>query len=83
MEASRSGELVEVYRSDSFVGADRIVRVVLAPEGVEAEVIDRNDREFPGAGQPGGYFVAVKADQREQAQALIAEAKENGLLTED
>jgi hypothetical protein len=77
-----NGELVEVFRADTFLLADKIARVVLNAEGLEASVIDRTDHELPGVGQPGGYFVVVDAVQRERAVGLIEEARTNGLITE-
>lgn len=80
--ATKPGEeLVEVYRAGSAVEADKIVTVVLNPEGIEASVLDRNDREFPGIGQSGGYFVAVDESQKERALQLIDEAVKNGVVT--
>ena len=81
MPESEAEELVEVYRAESYVEADKLVRVVLNPEGVEARVIDRNDREFPGAGQSGGYFVAVEESKKERALQLIDEAVKNGVIS--
>jgi len=75
-------ELVEIFRADSLVAADKIVTVVLNPEGIRASVIDKNDREFPGAGQSGGYFVAVEDSKKERALELIDEAVKNGVITE-
>jgi len=80
-EEARAQELVEVYQADSIVAADKIVTVVLNPEGIEATVLDKNDREFPGIGQSGGYFVAVEESKRERALQLIDEAIKNGVVT--
>lgn len=80
--ATKTGEeLVEVYRAGSAVEADKIVTVVLNPEGIEASVLDRNDREFPGVGQPGGYYVAVDESQKDRARELIDEAVKNGVVS--
>lgn len=75
-------ELVEVYRAESLVEADKIVTVVLNPEGIEASVVDKNDREFPGAGQPGGYYVTVEESKKERALELIDEAVKNGVVAD-
>jgi len=84
MERTRkAGDLVEIFHTESIVVAQEIVDAILAPEGVEATLHDRKDQAFPGVGQPGGFYVAVPADQREKAVGLIDEARENGLLDAD
>jgi hypothetical protein len=83
MDRTQSDDLVEIFQADALISAQKIVDVVLAPGGVEAQIHDRKDRALPGVGQPGGYFIAVPQSQREKAVGLIDEARENGFLDED
>ncbi len=84
MEPNRTpDQFVEVFHTDSVVEARKIVDVLLVPDGIEASVHDRKDLAFPGVGQPGGFYIAVAASQREKALGLIDEARENGFLDDD
>jgi len=83
MDRTQSDDLVEVFQTDALISAQKIVDVVLAPGGVEAQIHDRKDQALPGVGQPGGFFIAVPQSQREKAVGLIDEARENGFLDED
>jgi hypothetical protein len=83
MDRTRTDDFVEVFQADGMISAQKIVDVVLAPGGVEAQIHDRKDQALPGIGQPGGYFIAVPESQREKAVGLIDEARENGFLDED
>ena len=69
-----ANDFVEIYRTDSQTEATRIVEVVLCPQGVQAVLHDRTDHSFPTpASQPGNYFVAVLAAERDRALALLDE----------
>jgi hypothetical protein len=83
MDATRRDDYVEVFRSDGLIAAQKIVDVILAPGGIEAQIHDRKDLALAGIGQPGAFFIAVPASQREKAVGLIDEARENGFLDED
>ncbi len=73
-------DFVEVYGTSSTHVPQKILDVLLAPEGIEATIHDRANGMFPTAGEPGGYFVAVSGDQAERARQIIAEALRNGFL---
>ena len=67
-----SGEYVEVHRSDDQGEALRIVDTVLLPAGIQAVIHDRVDHAMPApASQPGGYFIAVPAEDKDKAIDLI------------
>ncbi len=67
-------DFVEIYETDSQARAARIVAVVLRAQGVEAVLHDRTDHAIPApASQPGSYFIAVPADDRERALTLLRE----------
>jgi hypothetical protein len=72
--------LVEVFRTDSPIAAQKVLDVILMPEGIRAVLHDREARMFPGAGKPGGVFIAVASEDRDRAIALITEAEQNGFL---
>ena len=76
-------DFVEVFHTDSLVEAQKMVDVLLAPEGIEASVHDRQDMAFPGVGQPGGFYIAVPAEHREKAIRLIDEARDGGFVDKD
>jgi hypothetical protein len=76
----KSLAFVEVYRAASTQSAQKILDVLLAPEGIEAMVHDRRDSMFPGVGEPGAYFVAARADQADRAREILDEAQRNGFL---
>ncbi len=71
---------VEVWIAPSTVVAQKILDVLLTPEGIEATVHDRRDAMFPSEGEPGGYYVAVRADQADRAREILDEARRNGFL---
>ena len=83
MATTPTDDLVEVFQADDAIAAQKIVDVVLAPGGVEGLIHDRKDQALPGLGQPGAFYIAVPASQREKAVGLIDEARENGFLDED
>ncbi len=67
-------DFVEIYHTDSPSEADRLVDVVLRPQGIEAVMHDRMSHAIPApASEPGEVSIAVPAAQREQAEALLAE----------
>ena len=81
--ASESGEYVEVYHTDSTIVAQKILDVLLLPEGVQALVHDRKEGMFPGQGLPGAVYIAVLKEQEDAARELIGEAHENGFLEDE
>jgi hypothetical protein len=83
MATAKNTDVVEVYRTESTIVAQKIVDVILIPDGINAVVHDRSDRAFPGIGQPGGWFVAVPGLQREEALRLIGEAMDNGFIDDE
>jgi hypothetical protein len=74
------GDLTEVFHTDSPIAAQKVLDVLLRPEGIGAVVHERRDRMFPGAGKPGGVYIAVAASDRDRAVALLEEALANGFL---
>ena len=67
-------DYVEVHRTADQEEALRIRDVVLRPAGIEAVIHDRVDHALPApASQPGGYFIAVPAADRERALTLLAQ----------
>jgi hypothetical protein len=65
-------DYVEVYSTDDQVEAFRLVDAVLRPAGIEAVIRDRMAHALPApASQPGGYFIAVPAADRDRALELI------------
>lgn len=73
-------EFVEVYRTESPIVSQKVLDLVLGPEGIEGVVHDRKEAMFVGVGKPGGYFIAVPKEQQARAAELIAEAEQNGFL---
>ncbi len=84
MSPTRKAEdFVEIFVTDSTMTAQKIIDVLLAPEGIEVRLHDRKDQAFPSVGQPGGVFIAVPEGQRDKAVGLLDEARENGYLNEE
>jgi hypothetical protein len=79
----KASDFVEIYHADSRIAAQKIIDVILAPEGVETMVHDRLAEHLPGMGLPGGVYIAVPDDQREKAVGLLDEARENGFLEDE
>ncbi len=79
-ESRNPDDIVEIFHTDDPLAAQKIVDVVLVPEGIDATLHDRKDAVFPATGQPGGVYIAVPVAQREKAVGLIDEARENGFL---
>ncbi|HKA88170.1 MAG TPA: DUF2007 domain-containing protein [Haliangiales bacterium] len=78
--ADKSPRFIEVYQARSTMAAEKILDVLLLPEGIEATIHDRRPIMFPGVGEPGVYFVAVHADQADRAREILDEAQRNGFL---
>jgi hypothetical protein len=78
-----AGDLVEVFQTDSLIAAQKVLDVILGPEGIKAVLHERRDQMFPGAGKPGAVFIAVASADRGRAVALIEEAEQNGFLEPD
>jgi hypothetical protein len=72
--------LVEVYRTDSRLVAQKVLDTLFAPESIFVAVHDRLDAMLPGSGQPGGLYLAVERADRERAVAILTEAHQNGYL---
>lgn len=73
--------MVEVYRCNSEMEADRALVEVLEPEGIEGFRRTRMSRALPApAAEPGSYFIAVYASQAGRARELLAEALEDEAL---
>jgi hypothetical protein len=81
--ANDSAEYVEVFHTDSTIVAQKILDLLLVPEGVRAQLHDRKEGMFPGQGLPGGVYIAVVKEQEDAARELIGEALENGFLGDD
>jgi hypothetical protein len=77
---SKAEDFVEIYHAESQMAAQKIVDVLLTPAEIPVRIHDRIDQAFPSVGQPGGVFIAVPADQRERALAILDEAREDGYL---
>jgi len=83
-QTHKAGEFVEIYQAESQIAAQKIVDVLLGPEGIEVMLHDRLNVVAPApAGQAGGFFIAVPADQRERAVTILEEAKDNGYLDDE
>jgi hypothetical protein len=76
-------DFVEVYHTNTTAEAQKILDVILAPQGVEGVIHDRQDHAFiaPSA-QAGSVSVAVPFGSREQAILLLQEARAAGYLDE-
>jgi hypothetical protein len=83
MSPHRAQDFVEIYQAGSPIAAQKIVDVLLAPEGIEVMLHDRMNVVAPADSQTGGVFIAVPAEQREKAVALLDEARENGYLDDE
>jgi hypothetical protein len=79
----KARDFVEIYRAQSAIAAQKIVDVVLAPEGIEVMLHDRINVVGPAPTQFGGVYIAVPEDQREKAIGLVDEARENGFLDDE
>jgi hypothetical protein len=77
---SNPEDFVEIYHTDSLMAAQKIIDVLLTPAGIAVQIHDRIDQAFPSLGKAGGVFIAVQADLREKALAILDEAREDGFL---
>ena len=73
-------DIVEVFEASTLAAAQKILDVLLLPEGIEVDLHDRSDHAFPTEGQPGGYFIAVPLAQAARAREVLSEAMKNGFL---
>lgn len=79
-----SEEMVEVYRCNSTMEADRAIVEVLEADGIEAYRRSRVSSSLPApASEPGNYFIAVEASEAARAQALLEQALTDGVLDPD
>jgi len=78
--ANTPTDIVEVFKASTRLAARKILDVLLLPEGIEAFLHDRSDEMFPAKGQPGGYFIAVPAEQVGRAREVLEDALKNGFL---
>jgi hypothetical protein len=76
----KASDFVEVYHTDSTIMAQKILDVILAPGDIDGVLHNRRSEAFPSAAQPGGWFVAVHIDKRDEAVRLLKEALENGYI---
>ncbi len=69
-----AADYVEIHRTSDRQEADRLIKTVLEPEGIEAVIHDRVDHALPAPdAQAGAYFIAVPESQRDKARALLDE----------
>ncbi len=73
-------DFVEIFQAESAITAQKIVDVLLAPEGIEVMLHDRMNVVAPAGTQFGGVYIAVPAEQRDQAIGILDEARANGYL---
>ncbi len=79
-----SGDLVEVYRTDSDFVAQVAVEEVLRPAGIATFIHDRQSHAIPvPASLPGQVAIAVPSSQADRAAQLLREARLDGLLVDD
>jgi hypothetical protein len=77
-------DYVEVFYTHSTSEARKILDVILAPEGVEGFIHDRQDHAFPAPGtQTGAVCIAVSKVDKVKAAQLLREAQESGYLTNE
>ncbi len=79
----KARDFVEIYHAQSAIAAQKIVDVILAPEGIEVMLHDRVNVVAPASSQFGGVYIAVPSEQREKAVGLLDEARENGYLDDE
>jgi hypothetical protein len=73
--------LVEVYRTNRDMEANRILVEVLEPARVDGFRRDRVVHALPAPdAEVGGYFIAVYAQDAERARDLIRQALEDEVL---
>ena len=76
-----SEEMVEVYRANAAMEADRAIVEVLEPAGIEAFLRDRVSHAMPAPdATPGNYFIAVAAEDAANARVALREALEDEAL---
>jgi hypothetical protein len=81
MPEAHEDELIEVFFTGDEMVAQTAIEEVLAPAGIEAFVHDRVSHALPApASMPGGYFVAVPAEQAEEAAQALRDALADGAL---
>ncbi len=74
-------DLTEVFRAPDQLACQAAIDEVLVPNEIPALVHNRVSHAFPApASLPGAYFVAVPAEQAQQAAALLREAQADGVL---
>lgn len=72
----------EVFETDSVTEAQRIVDVILRPQGIDAILHDRTSHALPApAAMSGSVFVAVLSGQVRSARQMLAEACESGYIS--
>ena len=77
-------EMVEVYRCNSELEADRILVEVLEPEGIATYVRSRASHALPAPdSEAGAYFLAVPAGDAERARELLADARDDEVIDEE
>jgi hypothetical protein len=81
MPAAQEDELIEVFFTGDKMVAQTAIEEILAPAGIDAFVHDRMSHALPApASMPGGYFVAVPAEQAMEAAQALRDALTDGAL---
>lgn len=76
-------DLVEVYATDNDMAAGLIIDEILAPAGIPAYPHDRRSHAIPApAAMPGEIGIAVPAAMARRAEALLREARSDGVLSD-
>ncbi len=73
-------DIVEVFHTESPFAAQKVLDVILVPEGIDAVIHDRRTTMLPSVASAGGVTITVARQHAERASALIAEAEANGFL---
>ncbi len=77
-------DVVEVFVVGDRFGAQAAIDEVLRPAGIEAVIHDRTSGVIAApASLPGGYFVAVSAEDAAAATTALRDAQSAGALSKD
>jgi hypothetical protein len=76
-------DVIEVFRTADKMMAQTAIEEVLAPAGIDAFLHDRMSHALPApATMPGGYFVAVPANQAAEATQVLRDALTDGAIAD-
>src|SRR4051812_45772331 len=79
-----ASDLVEVYVADNDVAAMTAIAEILRPAGIWASQHDRRSHAlFAPAAMPGHIGIAVRTTDADRARALLHQARQDGVLTDD